>query len=227
MSAQENINRINKNVSASNLIKRSATQIVYYKSKAYFYNQNKPATQEQIKGNQNAEKMSTSEYIEMRGTYVTSDQTLIHFTFDEIQKKENKTIFIEHKYIDNEKNLEDWYIQLSILQVAFYQSLAQDINHFITAKFLRKTHETKQLLVDNKRVFKLVFSNDGFKRVYKIKVTNPEKILEYYLNKNKHSLLQNPAALNKDYSVAREYDAEFKGYDWDNLKQFIICKRKD
>lgn len=225
MSTKEAINKINKNVSASNLIKRSAAQTIYYKSKTYFYNQNKPATKAQIKGNQNAEKVSTSEYIEMRGTYVTPDQTLIHFAFDEIKKKENKTVFIEHKHIDNEKNLEDWYIQFSILQVAFYQSLAQDINHYVTAKFLRKTHEIKQLSVDNKRVFKLVFSNDEFKRVYKIKVTDPEKIIEYYLNKNKHSLLQNPTNLNKDYSIAREYDAEFKGCDWDNLKQFIKYKR--
>ena len=225
MSTKEDLNKINKNVSASNLIKRSAAQIVYYKSKTYFYNQNKPATKAQIKGNENAEKVSTSEYIEMRGTYVTPDQTLIHFTFDEIQKKENKTVFIEHKHIDDENNLEDWYIQYSILQVALYQSLAQDINHYVTAKFLRKTHETKQLSVDNKRVFKLVFSNDDFKRVYKIKVTNPEKIIEYYLNKNTHSLLQNPTDLAKDYSIARKYDAEFKGHDWDNLKQFIKHKR--
>lgn len=225
MNQLEDLNKINKNVSASNLIKRSAAQTVYYKSKTYFYNQNKPATKAQILGNKNAEKVSTSEYIEMRGTYVTEDQTLIHFAFDEIQKKKNKTVFIEHKHIDNEANLENWYIQFSILQVALYQSLAQDINHYVTAKFLRKTHETKQLSIDNKRIFKLIFSNDDFKRVYKVKVTEPNKIIAYYLNKNKHSLLQNPSNLDKDYAIARSYDAEFKGHDWENLKQFIIYKR--
>lgn len=212
------------NYSASDLLKSSAAQIVYKKNRMRMYNEKEKPTKRQLKGNENAERVSTSELIEMRGTYVFKKH-LIHFTFDEIQKKDDHILFIEHKFIDDENNLEDWYINSSLLQTALYQALAMKTKEYITAKFMRKTHEVNYLEIKKKekRRSELLFSNENFMRRYEVIVTDPKKLIKFFTDKLKYTLIDG-IKLADSYEKAREWDKKFKRKEFELLKDTFTYK---
>jgi len=104
------MNKSMENISCSDLIKKSAKTICYFRKKRKLYT----VTEVQINGNINAEKKSISELKEMRGTYNINDNLLLHYTIDEIINEKDKLIFIEHKHIEDNSIIEDWYLHYSI-----------------------------------------------------------------------------------------------------------------
>ena len=209
----------NMNWSASDLIKQPARQMVFFglkrqKCKDY----EKPITEEQAMGTEYQEKISTSEFIEMRGTYNYKDH-LIHYSFDEI-KDDGNLIFIEHKNINDLSTLAEWYKQYCILQVAFYQSMATTVPDFYTASFMRKKgHEIKHISSkDRDKVFILSFGNDNEVKRYEIKVSNPEEIIKFYMNKLDH-------VVDLSYSEASIWGDKYKKKEFNKLQKYIITKR--
>jgi len=124
------------NVSLSDLLKKSAKAICYFRNKKKQF----PITSGMIEGNKVAERKTISELKEMRGTYKYK-KFLIHYSFDEIQiEKSNDLILLEHKNITEGSIIEDWYIQYSILQTAVYRAFLElnPSKEYFTAKFFRK-----------------------------------------------------------------------------------------
>lgn len=201
-------------VSASKLIKQSAKQIVYFNLKWKRYRQRKPVTDGEKEGSEQQLKVSTSKFIEMRGTYELGN-ILIFFAFDEIIVNGEDVLIIEHKSMDNNE-IEDWYLHYSIIQVAFYSSLAKDIDDYYTACFLRKTHKTNYLnLRGKKRCYKLIFTHECNTIIeYEIKPIFPEKIIDFYIGKLN-------STLNNSYDEAVEWDNLYKRKEWDCLRDFI------
>ncbi len=210
--------------SAAMILKNSAKQLVWKSIKYRNWKQSDNTTKNQQKGNKNAIKHSSSKYLEMRGTNIAND-IAIHFSFDEVLPKKNKTIFIEHKWIENQQDIQEWYIHYSILQVAFYQSLSKSVDEFYTAKFFRRQgNEVKYLKIKNKRIFKLIFSNDDFSMKYKVKVNNHKKILSYFRDKI-YSININIHNDETAYKLAELWDKKHKFKDWNFLKDYISYKK--
>jgi len=200
----------NINFSCADLIKKSAKTICYFRKKK----KQQEVTPAMIKGNQMAEKKTISELKEMRGTY-NIDNLLIHYTFDEIQKKNNKIVLIEHKNIEDESDVEEWYVNYSLLQVALYRALLE-INpskEYFTAKFFRKEgFNTNYIKIENEKIKSILYIGD---KKYKVKINSAHEIVNFYITKAKATF---------DYDSAIEWDVKWKFKEWDYLKRYISYK---
>jgi hypothetical protein len=185
----------NINFSCADLIKKSAKTICYFRKKK----KQQEVTPAMIKGNQMAEKKTISELKEMRGTY-NIDNLLIHYTFDEIQKKNNKIVLIEHKNIEDESDVEEWYVNYSLLQVALYRALLE-INpskEYFTAKFFRKEgFNTNYIKIENEKIKSILYIGD---KKYKVKINSAHEIVNFYITKAKATF---------DYDSAIEWDVKW------------------
>lgn len=191
--------------SAADLVKKSAKQILYF----YKRNENFPVTERMIKGNEFAERISTSEFLEMRGTYEISKEHTVHFTWDEIKADKNNITFIEIKNVEGK--YEDWFLESSLLQVAFYYSMSLLTDEFFTAKFARKKYKTKYLNIKGKNLKNILIFG---KEKYQIEVISPEKIIEYFIKKaNKIASLS--------YEITGEYDSKHKFKHYQKCKSFF------
>ena len=211
--------------SASDLVKKSAKQLVYLKYRQLHYNEKPNPTSAQKIGVEKQLQRSTSQYLEMRGiNYITSDKT-IFFSFDEVISKKKKTIFIEHKNIDDMKTLEQWYIDYSIFQVAFYAALAEQVNSYQTASFFTKQgYEKKELYVSNKKVFHLYFKSESETLAYKVKVLEPSKILAFYTKKMNCLDFSLKSDMNKVYDKATLFDSKYKREEIKLLSKYYKIK---
>lgn len=194
------------NVSASDLIKRSATQIWYLRS----HRNSKTISKAKLAGKIHQASKTKSKYVEMRNSY-TEYGTTINFCVDEIRPGSTSRL-IEHKMTKGK--CPDWYFQSSILQVALYHSLAWYTKNrwFQTATFAVKQGQTLQRFkLDHAYISLLKFGN----KTYFIKPTDPIRIIDFYLNK---------ARLTDNYHDAKLYDNNFKGLDWEYLRHYIKFK---
>jgi hypothetical protein len=194
--------------STSDLIKKSAKCICYFRNK----NKQYVVTDNQIKGNEYAIS-KTSGFIEMRGTF-KKDNLILYYVFDEIRLKENIISFIEHKWVKDYSLIEDWFLNMSILQMALYCSLHQINNNkeYNTASFFVKQDNNinKILINDNskKEEYILYFGE----KIINIDILNPNKIVDLYIEKAKASL---------DYETAIEFDFKYKFKEWENLNKYL------
>ena len=194
-----------ENISAANLIKQSCKQICYFRKKKEFA---KP-TQKQQRGIEHQEKVSISEYKEMRGCYETTKH-LIFFSFDEVLIHENKLILKEHKMVEG--SYEDWYEQYSILQTAVYHQLAlmQEKKELFTAKFFQKQgYTTKYLNYEDKQLVSIL--SMGEKKLFSVKPLSTE-IVSYFVKKLEASY---------SYETAEQWDIKYKFKDWQQLNKFV------
>ncbi len=202
------------NISCSDLIKKSAKAICYFRKKRKQF----LVTENMIKGNESAERKIISELKEMRGTFVF-DNVLLHYTFDEIQKTKNKITLVEHKNIEEDSVVEDWYLNYSLLQVAFYHSLLilNPSKEYFTALFFRKQgFNTNYLKLETEKIQSILFIGT---EKYLIKPISPEIIVDFYFNK---------AIASMEYESAIEWDLNWKFKEYDNLKKtFSVKKLKD
>jgi hypothetical protein len=201
-----------ENISASDLIKKSAKAICYFRKKRQTFK----VTDRMIKGNEAAERKTISELKEMRGSYAI-DNILIHYTFDEIQKEDNNITLIEHKNIEEDSIVEDWYVNYSILQLAFYYSLLlkNKSKEYYTAKFLRKQgYNTNYIKLSNDNIITaiLYIGNDR----YEVKPTAPTKIVNFYIDK---------ANATFEYETAIEWDTKWKFKEYNHFKKNILINK--
>lgn len=198
-----------ENISVANLMRQSAKQICYFRKRK----ENKPVTEAQKKGVEWQEKVSISEYREMRGCYET-EKHLLFFSVDEVLVNNTSITFKEHKNIQGP--IEDWYKEYCLLQTAVYHQLGlmQEKKELFTAKFFQKQRFTdKYLNYENKEIKSLL--SLGEKVFYSVAPKSTE-LVKYFLRKLEHTY---------GYEEAEEWDRQFKFKDWKQLNKFVEFKQ--
>jgi hypothetical protein len=193
-------------ISASELVKRSASQLIYKEVKKLEWE----STPRQSVGNVFAEEIVKKEQgsAEKRGIINIKDD-LLFFCVDMV--KENK--LIEIKMIEDENNYEDWYLYSSLLQATYYATLATKIKTLDTPKFRKKEGYSQEIIqIPDKFTFELWFGN-----FQKYQVYPNERIYNHYLNKIK---IIKKGVEQKNWDNARIFDSKFK------FKEFSIYKPK-
>lgn len=187
--------------SASSLIKLSAKAVCYFHTHD---RQKKNTGVSQKVGNEFGAKLVKG-MPEMRGAY-KFDRHIIYYCFDDVRVS-NIIRLYEFKSVQRGE-VADWYLNNSILQTAFYHSLAlinQD-KEYITAKFYPGK---KQRLVINKKIRSILII--GSKK-YKVVVKNPQEIVRFFERK---------AVASLNYNSAEEWDHKYKHKEFDTLKKYI------
>lgn len=201
--------------SASDLIKKSCRQIIFLRNK-----KEQIISRMQLKGTQFQSKISEEIKIlnkgiiaeELRGVY-NYDNITIFFCIDLYVNNcfyEIKSIF--DKNGNESLEYEDWYLNNSLLQCAFYKSLLMlgENNTLFTPKFrLKEGFEFKAQPINKYNDYFLIFGNV---EKYKIEVTNPEEIIYFYKQKIEHL---------KNYDCATIFDSKYKRKEFDFLKKYF------
>jgi hypothetical protein len=202
--------------SAADLIKKSAMQLVFLRNR-----RDRIVTAMQLRGQQFQSKISAEMreknkdfYAEeLRGVYEDNvNQFQIFFCVDLYSNDE----FYEIKAIlDKEGNeteeYEKWYLDNSILQVAFYKALliAGKNDTLYTPKFrLKEGYKFQSQSVNVNANYYLLFG----KKEYRVHITDTEPFISYYTDKILH--LQN-------YDTARKWDEYHKFKDFHILSDII------
>ena len=207
--------------SASDLVKRSAAQIVYLRYRAEAALSRRALLGEQyqskiVKG----ESLSNVVADEMRGCY-TYDGDEIFFCIDMIKNGE----FFEIKSVQDKDGNEtdiypEWYLNNLLLQCAFYKSLILNMNGstLYTPKFrLKEGFKKAHIEINKSASYYLIFGSVG---MFKVDVIDPKKIISFYENKIDHCT---------DYEMARKYDTEYKRKEFELLSPFFqyqTCNKK-
>lgn len=186
------------NFSAADLVKKSAAQIKYFYDRKikYVSDMQKMGVQYQ---KEKAESLGiTAE--EFRGSYKDGN-ILIHFSNDMITDDK----IIEVKMIIGE--YEDWFLEGSLLQCAFYKSMIMlsetDPVYLFTPKFrIKEGYEREIITVPRNIDYHLLFGNDE----YNIVVNNPKKIVDFFVEKAKIIA----ESSYHDYDNVKKHDEKFK-----------------
>lgn len=192
--------------SAADLVKRSASQIKYLRDKRL-----KIYTKQMESGVsfQNHVAELKEESAEEFRTTVDCGNIIIFACHDII----TPTKVIEVKTI--EFGAEQWYLESSVLQTAFYKSLLMMSDGKVyTPKFRIKEGYKKEVKSLNTHIdYCLQFGNT----VYLVEVSNPNNIVNYFVEKAIITL--------QDYSVCKEYDSKHKFQHFKELKQYFKYKQ--
>jgi hypothetical protein len=206
--------------SASELVKRSATQIKYLRAQAVkrkTFNKGS-GTENQIKGNEFAALHTKSRYVEMQDVFCRP-YGKFYYSFDEVRKVGTRFTFIEHKWFEGE--LPEWFEHNSAIQAAFQGSLLYANMHysstnsvFLQTASFSPNEEKFALPVDAscRLIFKLNINGD-FKRIK----FNPYPILQFYMTKARASLT---------HETAVKFDKSYKHKEWDSLKDHIQVSKR-
>lgn len=193
--------------SASELVKRSASQLLYKELKKLEWK----TTPGQIKGDMYAEEVVKKEEgsAEKRGIIKLQDDDLLFFCIDMV--KDN--LLIEIKSLQDEKEFEDWYLYSSIIQSTFYATMTTKVLSLDTPKFRKKIGYQQEIIpVPLNFEFQLWFGNDR-----KFKIFPDERIYQHYLNKIK---VIKEGIISSNFDNCRKFDQEYK------FKEFSIYKPK-
>ena len=203
--------------SASELVKRSSMQLVYLREKNMRIltkmMANGTAYQSHIVKDESLANIVAEE---MRGCY-TYDDNQIFFCIDMIKNGD----FYEIKSVLNESGedadeYDEWYLNSSLLQCAFYKSLIMrmDSDILFTPKFrVKEGYKKTYLKIDKNANYYLKFGKIG---EYKVDVTDPDKLIDFY--KNKINSLT-------DYYSAKNFDIEFKHKEFGLLEKYFTWEK--
>ena len=110
---------------------------------------------------------------------------------------------------------EQWYLESSLLQTAFYKSLIMTSNgDMFTPKFrIKEGYKKEYRKVDTSIPYHLQFGDDE----YDVEVKDPYEIISYFLYKAKISL--------GSYDECRAYDAVHKFKHFEDLKHCFDYKK--
>jgi len=201
--------------SAAYLVKTSARQMWHFHKHADKDKASK-MTMNIIEGGNYQEEQTKSPYMEMGSSFsfygpITRGIT-IYFCFDEIRIHNGAAYLIEHKHVrDGEP--ESWYLRSSLIQLAFYQSLAFYCDQqFKTASFVNgPKHELS--LKDKSKYYRLNFGG----KWYSVVVRHPNEIVRFFLTKIRSS---------RNWGVAAKFDAKYKHKEWElYFKDYIFYKK--
>lgn len=191
------------NFSASQLVKKSASQLLYY----YMNNKTSPVTENQVKGNNYANDIvkQSNATSEKRGTLKVNDDYLF-FCIDYVKG----SVFSEIKMVTNDDDYQGWYLQSSIIQATFYRTLLNKVTFLDTPLFKQK-EGVEQIVIDipKKIDFQLWFGKD------KYQIQNDEKIFNHYINKL--NIIKN-GFTQRNFDECRKFDAEFKFKEFNTYK---------
>lgn len=188
--------------SASDLIKKSASQICYFRNKP-----KSAPTARQNDGNNYADNNIIG-LPEMRGMF-RSKYGIICYSFDETLAFVDWLQFREYKYVVDPLTVEPWLLKSSLLQVAFYQALfmLNEDKMLSTATFyVNKGHSSNTIdgSYAKKVSFFLYFGDDR----YEVVVKEPYKVVLLFLMK---------AHMSINYNKSRAYDKEYKFKEYEHL----------
>ena len=195
--------------SASQLIKRSLAQLVFFEKRK----QQPKITKRMKRGNQYAEELVKSQgYVsELRGS-IQHKNSIIHFTIDSIDNTKGIEIkMVEEKY-------EDWYLQSSILQATLYYSLLEKVKFLETPKFrINEGYEYQFYDLEENPIheFELQFGELIFN------IYPSEEVLSHYLNKSELLFILKDESWEDAIYKAKKYDHKYKHKEWSLLKDSI------
>jgi hypothetical protein len=189
------------NFSASELVKKSASQIVYITSKQI----KTVITPRQQIGDTYAKSIIKQEKAseEKRGI-IKINEDLLYFCIDMV--KDN--IFTEIKMING--TFEKWYFESSILQATFYATLLSKVKTLDTPQFrLKEGFKQEEIKVPNDFHYQLWFGQE------KYEISQNEKVFDFYMDKIKSIKL---SLENENYDAVRQFDSDFKHKEFEYLK---------
>ena len=211
--------------SASDLVKRSAAQIIYLKDKldsilsrrmlngeAY---QSKIVKDESLSNTVADEMRGCYTYIDKKEGEIFNDESVeIFFCIDMIKNG----CFYEIKSVLDEDGNEtteypDWYLNSSLLQCAFYKSLLLRMNgnKLFTPKFrVREGYKKSAMDVDVNAPYYLIFGTIG---TWEVVVNDPDAIIDFFKNKIHY--------IRGGYTWARDFDGQYKRKEFDLLKEYF------
>lgn len=195
------------NFSAADLVKRSASQILYFHLRKI---QSAP-TKGQLEGDNYAKKVAkatkgSSE--EKRGVFkFNKGKDIIFFCNDLFIKKDK--LFVEVKHIDNSKPLEPWYLNSSLLQAIFYTTMLKRVSILSTPTFrLKEGYKQEIIPVPKNYKYQLWFGERTFE------VQPCQKVLDFYLKKAR-------VIASLDYEKTRAFDKINKFKEFDKLSKHL------
>jgi hypothetical protein len=179
---------------------------------------NREPTEAQVEGTKAQFERSESKFVEMRGIYKEYKDALVFMSFDEIDTTGNKARFIEHKNVHDINKLEDWFVEYSVLQVAFYAAMAESIDHYTTATFhVKNGNEKNNIFVDKDREFYLYMKSRNGELIIKVDVLDPKKILDLYKKKVKVLKFDKESNKKEVWDKAQEFDSKYKRKEVEHL----------
>jgi len=194
------------NYSAANVVKKSAKQLFYLAT--HPSTPSAPAA-EQIAGVEYQLNVTKSPYVEMGAFVNYRKHDRIYFTFDEVKIEKEIATLIEHKMVSS--NSADWYFTSSLIQAATYKALFLESQRTLhTARFYRlKTGKEEFLDLTKTPVVMLLHFGP---RVFKISLTNKQKLLQWFYQKIDAA---------RTWNKAVEFDKIYKHKEWSYLKDCI------
>lgn len=204
--------------SASELLKRSAAQLVYFRrtgTAPEVTKQMKIGEAYQCNVSNKSREAGHKVSDEMGGCYTYGDNA-IYFCIDIVRED----CFVEVKSVLNENGenclaYPTWYFEASILQCAVYKALLMSMNGdtLVTPKFrLDAGYADRKITVDKSLPYKLKFGEVG---TFIVNVTNAERLIGFL--KEKINAL-------KDYDTARAFDSKYKHKEYSLLKDCFTYK---
>lgn len=199
--------------SAGDLVKRSAAQLVFLREKLESI-----LTARMLKGEKFQSKVVKDESLsnvvadEMRGCYAYNDIE-IFFCIDMIKNGnfyEIKSVF--DKNGNDSLEYDDWYLNSSLLQCAFYKSLLLKMegNKLYTPKFrIKEGYKKISIEINKNNPYYLIFGKIG---IWEIKVINPDEIINFYKDKISHL---------KYMEDAKIFDLKFKHKEFELLNPYF------
>ena len=145
---------------------------------------------------------------EMRGSLKVGGNT-IYYCVDAIH---GDTAYEAKSIQDPNGIFPDWYLEQSILQVAFYKSMMMlnPSNTLVTASFrIADGYPEERINYSDKMRYKLLFGPD---LRYDIKVNDPQTIIQLYSRK---------AEATSSYDAARAFDAKYKHTEFKLLSEYF------
>ena len=183
------------NISASQLVKRSASQLLFKELKRLQW---KP-TDRQLKGNAYADAVVLKEEAssEKRGI-VKLDDDLLFFCIDLV--KDNK--FVEIKMVENQDDYEPWYLFSSIMQSTFYATLLTQVETLNTPSFRKKEGYPQEVIrIPDNFKFELWFGDE------KYQVYPNDRIMNHYFEKAR---IIKSSIKTMDYDTCKKFDSVYK-----------------
>lgn len=136
-----------------------------------------------------------------------------------VYKKDDITIFFSNDIVSLDKIIEvktingkteDWYFNNSVLQCALYSSFIRlGSTMLTTSKFFLAEGNPKRSIVVKRDIDYLLLFGD---KLYKVVVTNPKQIVDFFINKAKATF---------EYETAKVFDKQYKFKEFETLKKYF------
>lgn len=140
---------------------------------------------------------------EMRGTFICDD-ICINFSNDIVTKNS----IIEVKSVN--RDVEDWYLESSLVQCAVYSALLRKTNgNLVTSKFFA---DMGNPIVETKVKPNIDYNLRFGDTLYCIEVNDEDKIIDFIIKKAKHC---------NTWDEAKIFDAQYKQKEFETLKDFF------